>query len=185
MASVVPNINLLQKTKRIFDKHARKRKRITSVSTIALVIYLAILLPIVGYRIFLSTTLNSIRRDIDQKTQGIQQQQAKEQRQILLSNKLTNISEALDNRILFHELLIEMFELFPENASLQSVDLNKADNKITVSGIVSSVFTMSELFQSFTQSLESNLYAQITITSLTKSSEGEYSVSAEITSNSN
>lgn len=180
MASSIPSINLLKKTKRIYDRQSRRRKRIINLSTIALIIYLAILLPIVGFRIYLSAAINSVRRQIDQKTQAIQILQPREQKATLLASKLSNISIALNSRTPFQQILKDMYVLYPDRTSIQSVSLENKNQSILVGAIANDIFSLEELFNAFRSAIDNNQYQQINITSLSRSSEGEYQISAEI-----
>lgn len=177
------NINLLTQRRQVTKRLRRQNQKVVSMSVLALAIYLAIMVPIVGYRLFLSQRLKSIASDKAETLQTLTSLKSVEERYLLLENKLSLSDQVLAERPDSKETLTTVIGLIPEGVVVTSLDFG-ADNVLTMSGDANEVFAFGELIRSLEGSVEQGLYPKVVLESLNRDDEGLYRFSVELHSES-
>jgi Tfp pilus assembly protein PilN len=168
-----PNINLIADRRKQTVKQQNVRSKINSISTIVLVSYLVLFLPVIGYRLFVSSRHNSIISQIEQQTQELSLILPLETKYILVSHKLDLISDILSQRSETRQILQEVYQLFPSGTRLLDVSFEDNGNQMTLSGEANSVFIYSQLILATEQYVQDK-FNEVTLDSTRRNDSGIY-----------
>lgn len=179
MAFSFPKVNLAGN--RVEQRKAADRKKtsVTRGSVIALVVFLAIFVPVLIIRFSFNIRKNNIEDDIAQLTNDIKSLEAAETKYLLLTTKSTAILSLESDRVIVQPKILEVYEIMPQGTTIDDVSFGEGGDFLDVSLVAVDVFALGDLLKNVTDSVGTR-FTMVRIDSTRRSDDGTYQVAMEI-----
>ncbi len=168
---MLEKINLLPKVEAIWGKQAKIRRWAQVGSTILLVGYFFILSSIFSYFLLLKQKAASVQAQINETEQQVRLLQGRESKQLLLKEKLKELTEILKSGQDSTAALREVQGLALEGIAFTS--LSYLGNELRLEGEAVNALVFDELVKSLANVTE-NRFSQVLFESINKMEDGDY-----------
>jgi hypothetical protein len=129
------------------------------------------------YWSLLSKNLNEINNKIELKKNEIRSQQKKESLYFLLKNQLSFLSKVFSGtQENYSQIFSSVFQLAGDDVEISQLKIS-ANGETMISAMTSSAFSLADFLDRVTDDKDMGSFSKITLNSLTREKEGNYSFS--------
>ncbi|OGV91703.1 hypothetical protein A3A66_02195 [Microgenomates group bacterium RIFCSPLOWO2_01_FULL_46_13] len=167
------SVNLLSRRQASLTRQRESHRKIIMISTVIILTYLGILIPLVAFRVFVSIQLASLNQKINKEKQVLQSLSATEVKYLLVHTKLKLANQIISSRADVPTILAAAFDTMPEGVTLQNLTF-KDENSVNLSAIATDVFRFYNLVEALKTSPLKALFKTIAIESTSRNETAEY-----------
>lgn len=180
MTVTTPTINLLSRQRRVMSQERLQKRRGVTFAALVLVIYLAVFVPVILYRVFLGAQVRGVEKKIAEQEGVIGQYQAVENKYVLVASKLDSLGSFLETRRDTRQILESVYTLLPAETTLSTINFGNRGEAVEVNGLADTVFSFETLVSNVRGAVATGQFARALFSSVSRGESGEYAFGLEL-----
>lgn len=174
------SINFLGKRGSLYQKHVAEDHRLFQIALASFGVTVIILLALVGFNIYLASTLQGVVKKQNDTKQSIVTNQTVEAAYLLFSHKLKAIAEIFEKRNNKQQAINYLNELFSENGFIGGVNYDGEEQILSLTVDSTNIFQLDELVKKLDSPEVKSNFASLNRSNMSRSNEGKYSMKLTI-----
>lgn len=170
------SINFLGKRGSLYQKNVAQDHRLFQISLVSFGITVLVLLALVGFNIYLASTLQGVIKKQNDTKQSIVTNQTVEAAYLLFSHKLKAIAEIFEKRNNKQQAINYLGELFSDNGFIGGVNYDGVEQILSLTVDSNNIFQLDELIKKIDSPEVKQNFASLNRSNISRSSEGKYSM---------
>jgi hypothetical protein len=174
------NVNLMNEYVRQVKKRKLLFAKVQFYAAGVLVVYVAILILVLGYRGVLQIDLKSKQNKIDKETYTLTQLKPLEDKYLYVQNKMALLSDFWQNTPDVRAVLYQIIPFMPEEVAITSLTFSDANNTLELMTEAPNVFIAEIWLNTLKEQVEALGYSKIDVNNLTRNDTGLYMISVTL-----
>lgn len=170
------SINFLGKRGSLYQKHVAQDHRLFQIALASFGVTVIVLLALVGFNIYLASTLQGVVKKQNDTKQSIVTNQTVEAAYLLFSHKLKAIAEIFEKRNNKQQAINFLNELFADNGFIGGINYDGAEQILSLTVDSTNIFQLEGLINKLDSPEVKSNFASLNRSNISRSSEGKYSM---------
>jgi hypothetical protein len=174
------SINFLRERVRLQEGVVQSDRRIALFTTIALGVFITVVVAVVGYSILLSSQLTALNQAVEQVEQKRTSLKSIESAYVLRKTMLTLANRVIEKRTKAWEAITYLYSVIPKESQIESINLSGADGSLAFTVKSPNVFAFKELSSTLqSEKVKASGY-QPNLGSLLRNEDGSYDLEVKL-----